>query len=138
PCNMFVAGFIGSPQMNFINAVVGQEGDGNVLSFADTKVKSDKAALADYVGKEVVLGVRPEDIHAEPEMIAANPDATLEVDVNLAEMMGSEIYLYMDYADCKMISRVPSKFAIKTDDRATLVIDENCIHIFDKDTEEVI
>ena len=138
PCNMFVAGFIGSPQMNFIDAMVSKDGDEYVLSFADTKVRTDKASLENYVGKEVVVGIRPEAIHAEPAMIEANPDATIKTQVNLAEMMGSEIYLYMDYAGCKLISRVPSKFNIATDDEVTLVVDQSSLHVFDKETEEAI
>ena len=138
PCNMFVAGFIGSPQMNFIKAMVSDGEDGYVLSFADSKVKVAREELAPYVGKEVILGIRPEDIHADQKMIEEYPDACIKTQIDLAEMMGSEIYLYMNYADTKIISRVPAKYDIKTDDQATLVIDVNKVHIFDPETELVI
>lgn len=138
PCNMFVAGFIGSPQMNFMHADVKKADEGYVLSFGDSKVTVNREELAPYEGKEVILGIRPEDIHAEEAMKDAHPESVMKVDVTLAEMMGSEIYVYTEYAGTKVISRVPAKYDIKTDDKVTLVPDVNRIHIFDPETEEVI
>lgn len=138
PCNMFVAGFIGSPQMNFMHAQVSEGEGGYVLTFGDSKVTVNREELAPYVGKEVIMGVRPEDIHADSAMKDANPDAVMNVKVTLAEMMGSEIYVYTEYAGTKVISRVPAKYDIHTDDAVTLVPDVDKLHIFDPETEEVI
>ncbi|MCI5885592.1 MAG: glycerol-3-phosphate ABC transporter ATP-binding protein, partial [Clostridiales bacterium] len=74
----------------------------------------------------------------EEAMKDAHPESVMKVDVTLAEMMGSEIYVYTEYAGTKVISRVPAKYDIKTDDKVTLVPDVNKIHIFDPETEEVI
>lgn len=139
PCNMFVAGFIGSPQMNFMKAMVSVEGDEYILSFDESKIRTKKEGLKDYVGKEVILGIRPEDIHVEAAMKDEfDPDSKMDVTIDLAEMMGSEIYLYTKYADTKVISRIPAKYDIKTDDKTVLVPDVNKIHLFDPETEEVI
>lgn len=135
PCNMFVASFIGSPQMNFINATVEKDGDAYALCFAGCRIPSTKAELADYVGKEVVVGVRPEDIHAEGTF---NSSCAISVHVNMAEMMGSEIYVYFNIDDSKMIARVSSRKDIHTDDDVRLVIDTDKIHVFDKETQAAI
>ncbi len=138
PCNMFVAGFIGSPQMNFIDARVEQADGGYVLAFGETRVPVSADRIASYAGKEVILGVRPEDLHIEPEMVAAAGDAVIKASIDLDEMMGSEIYLYFQIDGKKMISRIPSKYAAKSGDTVTLAVDTDSIHIFDKETEKAI
>ena len=138
PDNMFVAGFIGSPQMNFLPAMVEKAGDGYMLSAGNCKVPVSRPGLADYVGKEVIMGIRPEDFHIEPAMLEKAGTAVIEARIDLDEMMGSEIYLYFEYEGQKMISRIPSKYAIKADETARLALDLDKIHIFDKDTEKAI
>ena len=135
PCNMFVASFIGSPQMNFINATVEKDGAAYALCFAGCRVPSSKAELADYVGKEVVVGIRPEDIHAEGTF---DSSCGINVHVDMAEMMGSEIYVYFNIGGSKMISRVPSRKDIHTDEDVRLVIDTSKVHVFDKETQAAI
>lgn len=139
PCNMFVAGFIGSPRMNFVNAKVEKEGEKAVLVFNESRIPvKDTAAILPYVGKDVVLGIRPEDLHAEETGTAAAAEHTIRAEVDLAEMMGSEIYLYLTCEGEKMIARVPSKTDIQADEHVRLVIDIDKIHVFDKETEEII
>ena len=138
PCNMFVAGFIGSPQMNFVNVKVEKDGENCVLVFGNSRIPVTKPELLPYVGKEVVLGVRPEDIHAEESFLAISEQSNIQADVALAEMMGSEIYLYLDCYGERLIARVPSRTGIKADDKVKLAIDANKLHIFDKETEEII
>ncbi len=138
PDNMFVAGFIGSPQMNFLPALVEKTGEGFMLSVDSCRVPVSVAGLADYVGKEVILGIRPEDLHMEADMVEAAGHALIEARIDLAEMMGSEIYLYYQFGGQKMISRIPSKYDVKEGDRVCLAPDLEKLHIFDKDTEKAI
>ena len=136
PCNLFVAGFIGSPQMNFINATVEKDGSGFILCFGEAKLKISNKALAPYVGKTVICGVRPEDFHAEPQFFSEGN--TIHAYVDLDEMMGAESYLYLNYADQKLVTRVPARYAKKADEFIKLAIDVEKVHIFDKETELVI
>jgi len=138
PDNLFVAGFIGSPQMNFIDAAVEKTADGYELVFEGTRVPSKVAALENYVGKTVILGVRPEHISADPEFIAENPGCSMNVHIDLAEMMGSEDYLYFNIQGQKVIARIPSGKESKEGKDIQLAIDPERIHVFDKDTELVI
>ena len=135
PCNVFVAGFIGSPPMNFINALVEKSGSGYALTFAGCRIPTAHPALEAYTGKEVVMGVRPEDIHSAGVL---KDGAHLSVHVDMAEMMGSEIYLYFQAAGTKMISRVPSRDNIQSGDDICLSIDPGKVHLFNRDTQEAI
>ena len=142
PCNKFVAGFIGSPEMNFIDAQITKEGDSLFANFSGFKIKisASQAAsdLKNYVGKNVWMGVRPEDIHAEEAFIALAQDSTFTCKVELVEMLGSEVNLYLDVKGQKLISRTSARADVKADTEITLAIDVNKLHIFDKDTEKVI
>ena len=138
PVNKFVAGFIGSPQMNFLNVVVKKEGENLFLTFGTYKIPVQKPELEAYVDKEVIMGIRPEDIHAEESFLAISEASNIEANVDLAEMMGSEIYLYLNCCGQKMVARVPSRTGIRADDMVKLALDVNKIHVFDAETEEII
>lgn len=142
PCNKFVAGFIGSPSMNFVNCEVKKNGENLYLNFAghDIKVAAAQATsdLKNYVGKEVIVGVRPEDIHSEESFISIAKDATFQSTVEISEMLGAEINLYIKAGENSMIARIPARTDIKVGDKITLALDANKLHIFDKDTEKVI
>ena len=141
PCNMFVAGFIGSPQMNFINAVLSKNGGKYTLDFdkyhvpvPESKVNAD---LDNYVGKEVVLGIRPEHVHDEPEEIA-KAECLLKANVDVTELMGAEIYLYVNINGTPITARVEPTSTAKPGDEIEIAFDLSKIHIFDKDTEKTI
>ena len=138
PCNKFVAGFIGSPQMNFVNVKVEKDAAGSVLVFGDYRIPVNKPELLAYVGKEVIMGIRPEDIHAEESFLAISDASNIEAKVDLAEMMGSEIYLYLTCFGQKLVARVPSRTGIRAEDVAKLALDVNKIHVFDAETEAII
>ena len=138
PCNMFVAGFIGSPQMNFIKARVEKDQEGFVAVFGDTRVPVKGQTIASYEGKDIMLGVRPEDLHIEPEFVEKAGSSVFRTQVTLDEMMGSEIYLYFSLDGEKMIARIPSKYNAKMGDQVTLAIDPDTVHIFDPETEKAI
>ena len=138
PCNMFVAGFIGSPQMNFVNVKVEKDGANCVLVFGERRIPVAKPELLPYAGKEVVMGIRPEDIHAEESFLSISEQSNIQADVDLAEMMGSEIYLYLKCYGEKLVARVPSRTGIQADDHVKLALDANKLHLFDKETEKII
>ena len=137
PCNMFVAGFIGSPQMNFVNVTVEKEGEGQVLVFGESRIAVNKPELEAYVGKEVVMGIRPEDIHAAVDTLVGAP-APFAADITHMEMMGSENYLYLSAYGQKMLARIPARYEFSKNSVANLIVDTGKIHVFDKETEKVI
>ncbi len=143
PCNMFVGGFIGSPQMNFVDAVLSKNAEGVFLEFEGQTIKlpegkASNPALDEYIGKTVVLGIRPEDIYDDEAFIAAKPEATIETYVDVTEMMGAEYYLYLTIADKKFTARVNPRTTAKMGDTIKVAFDTNRIHLFDKETELTI
>ena len=141
PCNMFVAGFIGSPQMNFINATLSKNGGKYTLDFdkyhipvPESKVNAD---LDNYVGKEVVFGIRPEHVHDEPEELA-KAECLLKANVDVTELMGAEIYLYVNINGTPITARVEPTSTAKPGDEIQIAFDLSKLHIFDKDTEKTI
>ena len=142
PNNLFVAGFIGSPQMNFVDALCCVEGDGVILSLqdADIRLPKDKAKkLIDggYDGKRVV-GIRPEDIHDDPEYLAAHRDTVITAKIRVYEMLGAEVFLYFDYDGANMTARVKPDTKARTNDMIDFALDPEKIHVFDKETELTI
>ena len=145
PCNMFVAGFIGTPQMNFINATLEKKGSDYFFKFEENEIKipADKFTgkedlMKDYVGKEVVIGIRPEAIDDSALALQNNPDSTIEVNVDVTELMGAEIYLYLTVGETNLISRVSSRSTSRAGDKIKVAFDTTRVHIFDKDTEQCL
>ena len=144
PVNIFVAGFIGTPQMNFINGKLEKKGEDVYFNFEDLSIKlpAEKANnpdLKDYIGQEVVAGLRPEAIHDEPSQLANNPDSQLEAYVDVTELMGAEIYLYLNVGEeTRLIARVSSRSTSRAGDTIKVAFDMSRLHIFDKDTERCI
>jgi len=142
PQNMFVAGFIGSPQMNFIDAVLNKDGKGYYLEVGEDKLylpeEKAKDELKDYEGKAVKFGVRPEDIYDDEAFLNANPDAVISTHVEVSELMGSEVYLYLNYADNTLTARVAPTTKSRTGDSVKVALDMNNIHLFDVETENTI
>ena len=143
PCNIFVAGFIGSPQMNFMDVVLQKQGEDLVAMFGNfpiklPKGKGDPAVLQKYVGKTVSLGIRPENIHDEAAYMNMPTCSAIDVTIDLAELMGSEIYLYASSGDTKLIARVPPQSQARDGDAIKLALDCTKIHLFDKETEKTI
>ena len=143
PVNIFVAGFIGTPQMNFINGSLEKKGDDIYFNFENNAIKlpAEKAnnpALADYIGKEVIAGLRPECIHDEPMQLAALADSSVDAFVDVTELMGAEIYLYLNIGETNLIARVSSRSQSRAGDNIKVAFDTSRLHIFDKDTERCI
>ena len=143
PCNLFVAGFIGSPQMNFLDAVCQKKGDKVVLKVGPADIvlppaKAKKLIDGGYEGKTVVLGIRPEDVHDEQMFITSSPNTVIQTKIRVYEMLGAEVYLHFDYEGATMTARVDSRTTARTGDTVTFAFDAEKIHVFDKETEKTI
>ena len=135
PVNLFVAGFIGSPQMNFIDAVIKKSGDKFYAEIEGVKVylpKEKSKILKDYTDKEVTLGIRPEDFISGD----ATGKNTIEGVVDVAELLGAEKYLYITCGNSKITARVLSSNKAGDEDVVRLTLDANRVHLFDKETEK--
>ena len=143
PGNLFVAGFMGSPQMNFLDAVISEKG-GNLIAKVgehELVIPAAKAkALKDggYVGKTVVLGIRPEDIHDSQMFIEASPSAPMTSVVKVYELLGAEVFLYFDVNGTQVTARVDPRTTAKTGDPIKFAFDMEKSHFFDKETELTI
>ncbi len=143
PCNIFVAGFIGSPQMNFMAARVEKRGTEIhlVTSRDDIKLPEGKAKRLEgtnYIGREVILGIRPENIHDEALFLESMPDSIVEARIEVTEALGSETYLHMIINDNNFTARVNPRSKAKAGDIVKVALDTNKIHLFDKETEKTI
>ncbi len=143
PDNMFVAGFIGSPQMNMFECTIGKENNDYTVNFENIKFAIPKGLVVrndfeKYVNKKVYLGIRPEDLHVESSIKETYPDSLFEIEVDLMEMLGSEINLYFNLHGNSYILKTPARIKAKTGDRIQVGIDKNKIHLFDIDTEKAI
>ena len=142
PCNLFVAGFMGSPQMNFMDAVVEIKGETAYLKIADQSIelppaKSKKLIDGGYNGKTVTFGIRPEDVD-DSEMFVNTAKAVFESTVNVYELLGAEVYLYFDLEGFPITARVDSRTTARPGDKVKFGFDVEKIHVFDKETELVI
>ena len=143
PCNIFVAGFIGTPQMNFIKGTLTKKDADVFFNFEEISLKlpAEKAnapELADYIGKEVVVGLRPEGISDNADVVAANEESSFDVNVDVTELMGAEIYLYLTIGETNLIARVSSRSQSRAGDNIKVSFDMSRLHIFDNDTERCI
>ncbi len=143
PLNMFVAGFIGSPQMNFFNVLVEKSGSDVYLTFGKNKIKLPEAKArklegSDYFGKEVIMGIRPESMHDEDTFLQAFPDSIVESKIEVVEMLGSETLLHMFIEDVGCTARVNPRTKTRSGDIIKIALDTNRLHLFDKETEKTI
>ncbi|SDB06362.1 multiple sugar transport system ATP-binding protein [Ruminococcaceae bacterium FB2012] len=153
PVNQFVAGFIGSPQMNFIDAKLLKVNGRYVVEFGseDTKTsrgvkyqvevpeaKVDEELLEPLVDQEVVLGIRPECLHDEEMFISSATTGVVNATVEVTEMMGAETYLYLTCEGIPLTARVSPRSTARPQDEIKIALDPNRIHLFDKDTEKAV
>ena len=154
PVNMFVAGFIGSPQINIVEALLLKKDGKLYLEFGseDTdekrgvkyqielpETKNKNGILDEYVDKNVMMGIRPEHIHDEEMYLSvATPGATVSCEVEVTELMGAETYLYLNCEEHPLVARVSPRSTTHTGDVIKVCFSVDKIHIFDKDTEKSI
>ncbi len=139
PNNIFVAGFIGSPQMNFINAKF----DGSRLEAGGVKfeIPEEKAAILKdkgYTDKIVVMGVRPENVYDAKAEALCKLTSSFEASITVFELLGSEVQLYFDFAGASMSAKVGQGSRAAVGDIVSFAFDVDKIHVFDKETEQAI
>ena len=139
PVNKFVAGFIGSPAMNFINVKL--DGDRIVANGLDLKVPEGALkALKEkgYEGKEIIFGIRPEDVNTETAFLDTFPKSVVTATVSVSELLGSESHLYCQVGDNEFVAKVDARDYLGTGETIELGFDLNKAHFFDKETEKTI
>jgi len=151
PVNVFVAGFMGSPSMNFMDAkliekdgapvvrfgTIGEGAEGKIYEIKIPEGKKNEELKA-YIGKDVIFGIRPENIRDEEMFISAATEGVIEAHVEVTELMGAETYLYLDFENQPITARVSPRTTARTGDNIKIAFDVNKIHLFDKETEKAI
>ena len=138
PNNMFVAGFIGSPAMNFLDATITDRMTlkGGIFELNTTDKVRKVIKDNNLIGKEIVIGIRPEDLEDSDFVQNIPANSTITSNVEVTEPMGSEIYVYVDIEGVLITARVNPRSKYDSGDKATLYVDIDKIHLFDKDTEK--
>ena len=139
PVNKFVAGFIGSPAMNFINVKL--EG-GHIVAYG-LNLKVPEGALKvlkekGYDGKELIFGIRPEDVNTEAAFLETFPESVVKATISVSELLGSEYHLYCQVGDNEFIAKVDARDYLGTGETIELGFDLNKAHFFDKETEKTV
>ena len=143
PVNIFVAGFIGAPPINLLPATIARRGEQFVAIFDAQELPLpshyDKARIAAYEGREVVLGIRPENFHELPPAdIPQQHLAPFTAIADLAEPMGSEVHLNITAGGRNLIARLSPRFKVTIGSEVRLIADTGQVQLFDKDTERSI
>ena len=142
PQNLFVAGFMGSPQMNFLDVVVRANGSDVTLEVAGQSIplppaKAKKLIDGGYNGKTVIMGIRPEDVY-DSEMFIETAKCVFSSTIKVYELLGAEVFLYFDLGEFPMTARVDPRSNARPGDTVRFAFDVEKIHVFDKETEQVI
>ena len=140
PVNVFVAGFIGSPAMNFFDITLNNNiiSNGKGLSITLDERNAKRLAAKGYDGKKLIFGMRPEDIHSEQIVLDANPNSIVHAEVVVSELLGAETMLYTKVDDTEFISKVDARDFHSPGEFIDLSFELNKAHFFDIDTQEVI
>ncbi|MBQ7264770.1 MAG: sn-glycerol-3-phosphate ABC transporter ATP-binding protein UgpC [Firmicutes bacterium] len=140
PDNLFVAGFIGSPQMNFLNVKVVKNGTDVSAEFGEYTIKLPESKVkplidGGYVGKDIIMGIRPEDIHDEDIFLTTSPESVINAEVEVTELLGATTNLYLISGGQKITATVNSRSKARLGDSLRVALDMNRVHLFDKSTE---
>lgn len=143
PANQFVAGFLGNPPMNFLNVKVGADGSDYTFTFGKSAVRMPQGwdgtgVLKSYVGKNVVLGVRPKDVHDDPAFVEKMEQSILQAEVEVMEPTGGESYLYLTCNGHSITARVDADAMRQSGEQIQIAFDMEKIKLFDSDTEHTI
>ncbi len=136
PNNLFVGGFIGTPPMNFVAGKV--EKDTFVGNGISVKVSKDRLELLkknNFLGKEVILGIRPEEISDDPEVIAESKDSLVDLVVDVAELLGSETHIHAKFGESMIVAKVKARADLGIEDKIQLAFGMSKVHFFDPETE---
>lgn len=143
PANQFVAGFIGTPQMNFIEGICMEEEDGVCLYFDDQKIKMDprdafRLQAGNYIGRKVIMGIRPEDLYVDNEHQKKFASSVIEEKLEVREMLGAESLLYFKDGEFRLTAKVSASMEVKRGDVVKIAMDPEKMHFFDPDNGRAI
>ncbi len=141
PNNVFVAGFIGTPPMNFLDGIVKEDGGKIVADLGAFKIRIPDGKfkhIKDYINKPNIFGIRPQSINDRQMLPNAAEDQVVTAMVDVSELIGSEVYLYMSIGEHSFTASVESHTTAKDGQKHPIVFDNTKIHLFDKDTEKAI
>jgi multiple sugar transport system ATP-binding protein len=143
PCNRFVAGFIGSPPMNFIKGTISKKGDALRFTSECFEIKTYpffKGMLEKYSSKEVFMGIRPSDLYdeAQAKWLQENEKDIINAKVDFRELMGDEIYLYLKVNKASIVAKVGSYISANPGENTKVVVDLRKVHFFDPETQRAI
>jgi multiple sugar transport system ATP-binding protein len=141
PNNVFVAGFIGSPSMNFFDATLVSEEGNLFVDAGDFRVQipaDKKDVYSGHAGKEVIFGIRPEHVHAPAYAPPRITPAELTADVEVVELLGHELHLYLSSGKNSFVATVDTRMKVGIGDKIDLVMNMNNMHLFEKETELAI
>ncbi len=150
PNNIFVGGFIGTPPMNFVNGVVGKDGifecgshKYGVVRIPVPQEQLDVLKEQNYLEKDIIMGIRPENISDQEEDFAKHPEWTGEFKVDIAELLGAESQIRVklpgkDSVGQAITAKVPARIDIHTNDTMKLMLNMDTCHFFDPETENRI
>lgn len=141
PINHFVAGFIGSPPMNFMDGTIKAEGEKLYFEEGSRRLKvvpAQAETLAAFREKKIIFGVRPEDIYLQKYSEGKYPESELTAKVEVVEPMGSELYIYFNSGRDTFIARIPTREKIEVGQDIHLVFDMSKVHFFDPDSEKTL
>jgi multiple sugar transport system ATP-binding protein len=134
PANLFVAGFLGSPAMNFFHGTLRRDGDQLTLECANVTlfVGAALAGLAAYAGRQVVAGIRPEDLHPAADRLAA--PASLQAQLEVIEPVGNEVFLNLSHAGAPIVARTPLRDLPEPGSVMSLGYAPAAMHFFDAES----
>jgi len=141
PVDKFVAGFIGSPPMNFIAGKIDEEGGSLFFNEGKFRVRTAPAhdeTLVRYAGKEIICGIRPEDIYLQKYAGDDYPESRLDAVAEVVEPMGSEMYVYFRAGEVRFVARIIVREIIKVGETIPLVFDMSKVHFFDPESEKTV
>jgi multiple sugar transport system ATP-binding protein len=140
PDNIFVAGFMGAPAMNFFKAKLRKDDSRLIIEAGSFKVpvSLDRKSYQNFVDKPVVMGVRPEDIYNPAFVPIGIHSAPVEAKVDVTELMGNEISLYLVAGQDNIVARVDPRTDFRMGDKVQVAFNMDKVHLFDPDTEKAI
>lgn len=143
PDNLFVAGFIGSPAMNFVPVSIVQHGERLLVDAGSFRVVLPPAQaerVRNYIGKKCMFGIRPEDIYDKqlPGLVNSDADNTISVDVDVIEPLGSDVEMYLKSGDTSLIAMIDSASPARVGDKIEVILDMNKTHLFDMESEQAL
>ena len=137
PANMFVAGFLGSPAMNFIEGTY-KEG---MFCFDAHSIEVNnlaKESLKTYENKRIIMGIRPENIYMEEIVAQTYPKSVIDYQLDVKELLGNEYILHGTIGNTPMVAKVNARMELQPHQMLKLTIDVNRMNFFDPETEEAI